>query len=374
MNILHIISGGESGGSKNHLLSLSLDLKRRGIKSTILCFIKGKLYDEAKALGLNIILIKQPSRFDLSVVGKIKNICVREKIDIINCHGGRANFIAWFLRRKYDAKYVTTIHSDYKNDYKGNFYKTIVYSSINKLALKFFDGYITVSDNFKDMLIGRGFEEDRIFVIYNGIDFERARVKFIREEVLKKFNIKKHEHYITMLARLHPIKGHKVLLDACRLLAKDGIDFGLVLAGDGEIREELEEYVKKEHLYSNVYFVGFQRPDELIQLADFTVLTSYSESFPLVILESAFYEKTVVATDVGGISKLIRDGENGFLISPGDSSTLYKIMCELIRDSRMTEDFGKRLYETAKENYSVYNMSSGYIDAYEKLLLRDSKE
>ncbi|WDC84168.1 hypothetical protein PL321_18250 [Caloramator sp. mosi_1] len=96
MNVLHIISGGERGGSKVHLLTLSLEFKRRGINNTIVCFIEGDLYKEAKALNLDVVLIKQNKRFDLTIVEKIKRLCEDKKIDIINCHGGRANFVASF--------------------------------------------------------------------------------------------------------------------------------------------------------------------------------------------------------------------------------------------------------------------------------------
>lgn len=368
MNVLHIISGGEKGGSKNHLLNLSKSLNDNGIKSIIVCLMKGSLYEEAVDMGLHVILLKQPKRFDLSVVGRIKEVCIRENIDVINSHGGRANFLCWFLMKSYNAKYVTTIHSDYINDYKGNFYKTAIYSNINRLALKSFDGYITVSHNFKDMLLERGFSEKDIFVVYNGIDFEKERVKTSREDIIKRYGLKEHEKFVSMIARLHPIKGHMVFLEGCKKVIKSGIDAGIILVGDGNIRNELEQYVRKAGMQDNVYFTGFQTPDELISLSDFTVLTSYSESFPLVILESALYEKTVISTEVGGIPMLIEDGENGYLIAPGDINMLADRMTELFKNSDKCESMGKKLYIKARKCYSLNNMANDYIKIYKKLL------
>jgi hypothetical protein len=126
MNVLHIISGGEVGGSKNHLLALVKNMDKVNCKNIIVCFIKGKLYSEAQELGIDIRYVEQKGRFDLSAVNKLKDICSMEDIQIINCHGGRANFIGYFLKKKYPAKYITTVHSDYRDDYKGNKYKTLV--------------------------------------------------------------------------------------------------------------------------------------------------------------------------------------------------------------------------------------------------------
>ncbi|QCX34204.1 glycosyltransferase family 4 protein [Caloramator sp. E03] len=368
MVILHIISGGEVGGSKKHLLTLVNNINSSDIKNIVVCFIKGKLYEEAVSLGIDIRLIKQNKRFDLKIVDDIKQLCEKEKVDIINCHGGRANFIGYFLKKKYDAKYVTTIHSDYKEDYKGNFYKTLIYSNINRLALKSFDYYITVSDNFKDMLIKRGFNKEKIFVVYNGIDFNRKYQKFEKESIIKKYNLPKAEHYITMVARLHPVKNHRFFLKACSMVYKEFNDVVFILVGDGELESELKEYASKLGIKNNVTFVGFKKPDEFIFISDFTVLTSFTESFPLSILESAFYKKTVISTMVGGIPKLIEDDKNGYLIKIGDEEKLYKKMLELLKNKKKAEELGQNLYDKASKNFSIENFTDNYKKIYKSIM------
>ncbi|MEG0370968.1 MAG: glycosyltransferase [Clostridium sp.] len=158
MVVLHIISGGELGGSKKHLLTLVKEMESRDSKNIIVCFIQGELYKEAKEMGLSVYLVKQQKRFDLSVIKKIKDICIDENVDIINSHGGRANFLCYFIKKIYSSKYITTIHSDYESDYKGNYYKSFIYTNINKIALRSFDYYIAVSQSFKDLLVKRGFD------------------------------------------------------------------------------------------------------------------------------------------------------------------------------------------------------------------------
>lgn len=368
MNILHIISGGEVGGSKKHLLELVKNMDKDKCKNIIVCFIKGKLYDEARSFGLDIRYIEQKRRIDLSAVKKIKDICSNENIDIINCHGGRANFIGYFLKKKYAAKYLSTIHSDYRDDYRGNKYKTLIYSNINKIALKSFDYYITVSKSFKDMLVKRGFPDNKIFVVYNGIDFDRTPDTMSKNKILENYGLNDVKHYVSMIGRFHPVKGQRVFLDACNEVVKEIKDVQFILVGDGELKGELMEYAKSLKLDKYVKFVGWQVPDEFIYISDFTVMASYTESFPLAILESAYYKKTVISTDVGGVSMLIEDGTNGCLFKPGDSLALSQKMLELLLDSDRTRKLGNNLYIKAKENYSVKNLVQSYLNAYEVII------
>lgn len=369
MNILHIISGGEKGGSKNHLLSLVDGLKGRdNIKCIIACFIEGPLYVEAKIRNLDIRLIPQKSRLDFSCIDELKKICQSEKIDIINCHGGRANFAAYFLMKKYKAKYISTIHSDYKEDYRDNLYKTLVFSNLNKWVLKSFDYYITVSHSFKEMLVQRGFKQDRIFVVYNGIDFSNAIEDLNRDSIVEQKNLPAASHYVSLVARFHPVKGHKVFLDACSLVLKEFKDVVFILVGDGAIRRELEDYAKSLGINDRVFFAGFTKPDEYIFISDFTIVASYTESFPLTILESAMYYKTVVSTEVGGVNMVIEDGVTGYLVNPGDSRMMAERMLVLLKNGTACRKLGKALGDKARESFSIESFLEQYFNIYNSIM------
>jgi L-malate glycosyltransferase len=367
MKVLHIISGGEAGGSKNHLLTLANSMNSDEIKIIIVCLMEGELYREALDMGLDIRLLKQKIRGDITIVNKLRKLCLEEDVDIINCHGGRANFLGFFLKIRYEAKYVSTIHSDYKQDYLGNIFKTIIFSNINRFVLRVFDNYITVSDNFKDMLVERGFKLEKIHVVYNGMDFEDDIEEFSRGDIIMENGIMGAEHYVSMIGRFHPVKGHTVFLDACKRVLEKFQNVIFILVGDGELKPELKKYAEDLGIGNKVYFAGFKKPDEYIFISDFTVVASYTESFPLVILESAFYEKTVVSTEVGGINKLIHNGENGYLVKPGDSEVLAEKMLTLLKDDNLSYEFGKRLYENARSNFSIENMVNNYIRIYKDI-------
>ena len=121
-------------------------------------------------------MLPQERRYDLSVVGKLRRVIEEGGYDLIHSHGSRANFILAFLKGRLKVPLVTTIHSDYELDFLGNIYKQLVYTNLNKLALRFFDYYLAVSEHFREMLIDRGFPGERIFTVYNGIDLSENTV------------------------------------------------------------------------------------------------------------------------------------------------------------------------------------------------------
>ena len=179
MKVLHLISGGDTGGAKTHVFALLSKLKDMA-DVKIVCFMKGVFWDELQNIDVKSELIEQKSRFDLSVVDRLVEIC-SEGYEVIHCHGARANFIGTFLGKKVKIPMITTIHSDYLLDFDG-FYRKLVYTSLNVWALKKFKYYIAVSSNFKEMLVSRGFRPNSIHTVYNGMDYSGEMSYVSKEE------------------------------------------------------------------------------------------------------------------------------------------------------------------------------------------------
>lgn len=371
MNILHVISGGEEGGSKTHILNLCRNLKNKNVNATIVCFIDGSLYREAKNMEIDIVLIKQKSRLDFSVIKRIKKIIIENNIELVHSHGGRANLICYLIKRNIKIPFISTVHSDYKLDYKGNVFKTIVFSNINKHALKHFDMLIAISDDFKEMLVRRGFDPSSIHVVYNGVDFDREGSILNIDEISKKYNIPitNKDVIISIVARLHPIKGHKVFFDGCKNIIQKHDNIKILVAGDGNIKDELMSYVKEIGIDKNVFFLGqVTRSIDIFYNSYMSVLSSFSESFPYVLLESALVKTPVIASDVGGINKIIKSGITGYLFNKGDSNDLSNKMEILLKNRKTRDDIGNNLYEYAKENFSLDIMTMKIIDIYKEII------
>lgn len=368
LKVLHLISGGDTGGAKTHISALLKGLNRM-IHASIICFIEDTFYEDLYKAGVPIKVFKQKSRSDLSVIKRLVDEIEKEDYDIIHCHGARANFIALFIKNRVKKPFVTTIHSDYKLDFKDNFYKRLVYTTLNQVALKTFDYYIGVSHQFRDMLIERGFKRDRIFVTYNGIDPYSIEEHLNKYDFLERHGIEYNGQVIVgILARLDEIKDHGTFIEAARLVLQEE-DVLFLIAGEGADGEYLKELVKKYDLEDNIKFIGFVKdPYSFLNAIDINTLTSLSESFPYVILEGAKMKKPIVSTEVGGINRLVVDGEGGFLIQVGNAAVLKDRLLNLIRNPEIRETMGEKLFKAVEDKYSYNAMAKSHLEIYKNIL------
>jgi colanic acid/amylovoran biosynthesis glycosyltransferase len=144
------------------------------------------------------------------------------------------------------------------------------------------------------------------------------------------------ERRLVCVGRLCEQKGQLLLLDAARRLAESGLVFELVLAGDGEMRGELEELVVRYKLDQIVRITGWissEQVREEIMRARALVLPSFAEGLPVVIMEAMALRRPVISTYVGGIPELIEPGKHGWLIPAGDAEALAEAMQSCLESS-----------------------------------------
>ena len=371
--VLHIISGGDTGGAKTHIISLVKELDKL-IDAKVICFIEDTFYYDALKAGINIEVFPQKKRSDMSVINKLKDEIDKEGYDIIHCHGARANFIGVFLKREIKKPMLTTIHSDYKLDFKDNFYKKIVYTALNSMALKKFDYYIAISDTFKDMLISRVFKENKIFVVYNGIDLDGEMKYITRKEFLARYNISEENKIIVgIIARLDLVKDHETFIKAAKKVIEQRDDVLFLIAGTGNEEKRLKSLVKEMDLDKHIYFLGFVKDQySFFNTIDINVLTSVSESFPYVILEGARLKKTIISTEVGGINRIIENAHNGWLINVGDSETLADKIIFFAENRDKIYEMGESLFATVEKNFSSRKMAENHVEIYKEILKNEN--
>jgi polysaccharide pyruvyl transferase CsaB len=367
VKVLHLIGGEDFGGAKSHVISLVSELQKK-IDVKIITFRKGAFSSDAEKLGINIEVVK--SKSFIGDIRKLIQIIKKENISLVHSHGAKANMFGLIAKFFTKVPVVTTVHSDYKLDYMDSNLKKYSFGLINAVALRLIDYHIGVSDNFKKMLIKRRFNPEKIFKLYNGIKFDFHDYQYSRGDFLKRFKISIPENAVIVgiLARLHPVKGIHIFLDAAGIIAKKHPNAYFLIGGDGDERKLLEDKARKLGILQKTYFIGYvDDPYEFMECIDINTLTSLSESFPYVILEGANQRKTVVSSNVGGISDLITNGENGFLFEPGDYKKMAQFVNTLIEDELLRESLGQKLYLDAKEGFSLDSMRQTQLKIYEDI-------
>lgn len=371
MKVLHLISGGDKGGAKTHVLILLERLMKEGINVELLCIMEGSFTEDAKKLEIPIKIIPQNKRYSLKPIFEIKKYIKENKFDIVHCHGARANYIAFFIKNGLKIPFITTMHSDYKLDFKDSIYKQAIFMPINAIALKKFDYILPVTKAFENMLIERGFKKEKMFVIYNGISFEKEMNIIPKKEFFEKYNIplKDGYIYIGLAARLQMVKGIEHFLEGCKILLEKNQKIIFLIAGTGVLEKAVKSFIKQNNLQDNIKLLGFvQEIDSFYNAIDINILTSYSESFPYSLLEGARMKKATIATNVGGIGEMIKDFETGLLIKPYNSFDIAEKIQILTKNKNLMLEFGENFYKDVFQKFSDLEMAKKHIEIYKKIL------
>ena len=374
MKIIHLISGGDVGGAKTHVLSLLQGLSQTN-SVLLVCFMEGEFAQDARDMGIRTQIIK--SRNVLADCRTIAGLIRKEGFQVVHCHGSRANMMGALLRRHIDAPVVTSVHSDYRLDYLGRPIHRLTFGTINTVALRFLDYYIGVSEAMAELLIQRGFDAQRMFSIYNGVDFSTPRPVVERETFLDSIGLKRTPDSVIfgIAARISPVKDMGTLVRAFAGTVREYPDARLVIAGDGEQRPALEALAKELCPPDTVLFAGWmQDVDSFYNAIDVNLLTSLSETFPYALTEGARMRCAPVASRVGGIPYLIDDGENGLLFPAQDVEALAERMKRLAADAELRQRLGQKLYDKTRTQFSLEATVRRQEEIYASILRRTERK
>jgi colanic acid/amylovoran biosynthesis glycosyltransferase len=138
---------------------------------------------------------------------------------------------------------------------------------------------------------------------------------------------------LVCVARLAEQKGLPILLEAAARLKRSGVDFQLRVIGDGVLRKPLEMLIAQEGLQDHVLLMGWQTEKQIRQAIEESralVLPSFAEGLPVVLMEALALGRPVISTKIAGISELVVDRENGWLVDAGDAETLESAMRDVL--------------------------------------------
>ena len=373
MKVIHLISGGDTGGAKTHVHSLLHGLTGKA-ELTLVCFMEGPFAQEARELGISTVVL--PGHNIPGTLRILKKMIRDGGYDIIHCHGARGNLMGALLRRSTGLPVITTVHSDYRLDYMGRFFSRLTYGTINTITLRKLDYRIGVSDAMVDLLISRGFDPDKLFSIYNGLDFTPRTPAMDRSEFFRSVGLNANENSVVVgiAARLNPVKDIPTLVRAFAKAYTHHPELRLLIAGDGAQMDELKKMCASLGVSDVVCFAGWLNDvDSFYHAIDVNTLTSLSETFPYSLTEGARAALPTIASRVGGVPYLIDHGVNGLLFEAGDVDALAEHLAALAGDAGLRQRLGQRLYQKAREEYSIETTISRQMEIYEAVLRKQAR-
>ncbi|WP_163526899.1 glycosyltransferase family 4 protein [Halobacillus ihumii] len=361
MKVLHLNAGNETGGGMNHILSLLNELNHEEVILGVL--EDGEMVQRASESGIPTVNFKQSFPFDLSVLFQIKRYIQQENIDIIHTHGPRANVLLRMLKSKISIPWVLTLHSDPNDDFIGHGVKGELFMHLHKRAIRSADHCLAISERFRKRLLQMNIPDHKISTIYNGIDFSvRPEVNLQREDL----GFKKDDFLVAMVARFEAVKQHELALNSFASFLEQNNEAHLLLLGDGTLEDQLKRQCKTLKIEDHVHFLGFRSDVKaVLPMVDLTLLTSKSESFPLVLLESARAGVPAITTDVGGVDKLIPSRKYGWIVEQPEVEAIAVALNQAysLRRSEL-ETIGESFREFASSRFSLHHFAAQVNQVY----------
>jgi glycosyltransferase involved in cell wall biosynthesis len=372
-NVLQLIGSFHTGGSERQAVQLLKLLHKNGTYNVFLASLnnEGILRGEAEKLGFSEIPeFRLASFYDLNFAKQLQN-CVRflkkNKIEIIHTHDFYTNVFGIAAARL--AGVPLKIAS--KRETGGM--RTKLQKQIEKGIFSIADAVVVNAEAVKNYLRAEGISPEKIRVIYNGIDLERLAPKEInRQKICQVFGLPTDENikFITLVANLrHAIKNQPMFLRVAQRLQEKFPAAHFVIAGEGELQNDLENLARELGVAEKSHFVGrCAKIPELLSVSYAGVLASFAEGFSNSILEYMTAKLPVVATDVGGASEAIVEGETGFLVESNDDEAMANRLSELLQNPEKAREMGEFGRKIVEENFSCAAQLEKTIELYERKL------
>lgn len=347
------------GGAEILLLNLFRHLDPERVRPRLVCLKhKGVLGPEFEAAGFPITVVPRRSARDVRVVPRLMRELRSSGTDVVlvtHLHLG-ALTLGRLAARLIGRPSVVAPHGMDTVPATGR--RTLPRHDVETLFLS--DALVLLAPTQGRYLhevegVGtRPWNRIREVVIPNGIPLPAAPTPDDRSRARAEFGAGPDDLVVGIVARLHPVKAHEVLLDAVAKLAPTLPNLRLVVVGTGEREAELHELARTLGIEDVVNFLGVRRDvAQLLPGFDVACLTSSYECAPLAVIEAMAAAVPVVATDVGAVRDMMTDGQEGYLVPVGDSSTLAERLRTLADDPALRARLGAAGRRRAEAQFSV---------------------
>jgi glycosyltransferase involved in cell wall biosynthesis len=335
--------------------------------SIAVCLISnlGSLVGEFEILGIPVFFIPKKGRIDISVVIRLATLWKKNRFDIIHTHLFTADLWGRLAGLLFRIPIVSTSHTtrDPNIGPLGGWLDRILDSKNSAV--------ICVSEAVRRYRIEEaGFDPNKLHLIENGIDLDRFWKTAPREEMEARLGLPSGRRWAVIVGRLVPLKGHRFLIEALSLLAKDLHDLGLLIAGDGEEEAALQAKTEALGLSDRVVFLGLRRdiPD-ILGISEVLVLPSSREGLPIVLLEAMAASLPVVVTPVGGIPEVVVDGKTGFFVTQ-EPGSIASALRRLYENPALAKAMGSTARRLIEERYDIRMVARSYENLYRSLLAK----
>lgn len=344
-----------AGGAEIYAFTVASRLDKSRFES-FMCAVDqgGAIEPEVRKSGLPYFIMKRRAGIDWRLFGRLFRLFRRKKIDVLQTH----HFNQLFYSAP-GAKLlgIRVFHTEHDIELSKKPRLRLALKLLSRCCTKM----IAIGNEIAQMYRDLGIPDEKIQILRAGV--EVSSFDYSPQQARADLGLESQHRVAIIVARLFPEKNHRLLLDAFAQAAQNEPDYRLLIAGEGIEADNIRAQIEALNLTSQVQMLGVRRDvPRLLAASDIFVLSSDREGLPIAVLEAMAAARPVVATAVGNVPDVVRDGETGRLVPPGDKDALAEALKDLLSDKVRCENLGHAAREVARD-YDVRHM----IESYEKL-------
>jgi glycosyltransferase involved in cell wall biosynthesis len=357
--VLHTESSINWGGQEMRILEQIEWLNKNGHSAWLAAGARSKILREGQKLGLPCAVVDFRGSANPMILKSILQIVKLKGIQVIDAHSSRdASIVAWL--RLCGCKIVRSLHVT----------DPINFDIFHAPFWKYGNDRIIVTANLlKSRLKNLGIKSNRIDVVGEGIDLRKFDSRICGKAFRQKMDIPPGSKVITNIGMIRPDKGQHYFVDAAAIVARQLPNVRFLLVGEGtrsEYEQKIRQRVRQHGLEDRLLMTGYRHDIPAVMAAsDCVVLASVATEAQSRIVPQAFAMKIpVVATDVGAVSELVKDGVNGWLVPSRNAAAMAEAIIDVLQGGGQ---------DRVEQGYALANQSLGFESVMENTLASYSK-
>jgi glycosyltransferase involved in cell wall biosynthesis len=334
-NVLHVIAPGPIAGAEKVVITGLKALVKSGTNVTCLIIQEKSAPELAKKFKAELTeidthVMETSHSLDFNLMALIRTYLKESNFSIIHTHGFKALF--YLKLTQTTQRHIHTHHGNTAHTFKVRLYEYLA-----EVMMKRCDAVVAVSQAMKDELKQKGVSSDKIFLIPNMLSLHLSSISRRQPQGRYKF---------VFIGRLSLEKGLQDFIP----LIKPPIFLDVV--GEGPMRKDLEEIVKKNKLENHVTFLGYKKDiRSILESSDALILPSHREGLPMTLIEAVCYGIPILASAVGGIPTIV--SENGVLFTPQDKSSMKSAISHFLENYVYLSNNSKKMAHYFREEFSA---------------------
>jgi glycosyltransferase involved in cell wall biosynthesis len=372
MVVLHLATSPFFGGPERLILGLARSMPG-SCKSVIALFPdKGKSQAFRQQIlehGLETFTLANDTPHLPAMVRELASQLREREFDVLCCHGYKASVVGLLSSRRSGVPVIAMSHG-----WTAETWKVRIYEALDRLCLRKMDRVVCVSRGQAMKVDRAGVSPSRVTVIRNAIRPERFdHADPADRRVLEGMFPHAPQRIVGSAGRLSPEKGFGVLVEAAAIVARSHPEVGFVHFGDGPLLETIRRRIGELGLEVKFILAGFRTDmDRFLPHWDLSVLPSFTEGLPTVVLESYAAGVPVVATAVGGTPEAVADGVDGYLVPPGDRAALAGRIVDVLKDDKKRVEMGRLGRERVRAEFTFDAQAIRFLRVCEEVAMRSS--